>query len=780
MARLVKRPVMGTAAPTPSSRRTGVNYVTDVAEPRKGNGNEVSAVAAMEAAADDKTGELSKDGAILQRAKARFKKSAVAEQHDREEALLDLRFYVGDQWEEGLRNERYQMGRPCLTIDRIRPIVMMVVNEFKQQRPGVSVNPVGSGADVNVAEIFEGIARHIETLSDSEVAYDYAAEMMTAIGKGSFRFVFDYANDDSFDDQEMRCKKILNPFSVYWDSAAVEPDKNDALYCFVTEDMDPEEYRAEYGDSAQASLTSFTGIGDQNLWYPDGTKIRLAEYFELENKPRIKCQMVDGTVRWEDTLSEDEKPLIAKSRSVDRRQVMWYKINAVEILDRRRMPGKSIPIVTMIANEYIVGDKRITMGMIRTMRDAQRMYNIARSGAVECVMLAPRAPWVVWEGQTENHEEEWKWSNIRNMPYLTVRPVAGPDGSLLPAPTRNTWEAPIASMTQLMVQADNDLKSTSGVYDASLGNKNSVDRSGKAVEALQQQGSTATFSYGDAAARGIRQSGRVMVGAIPEIYDAPRVVRIIKPDGKAQMTPVNQHFKLVAGQDGVYSHQILEQELPGISKFYDLTVGDYDCVVAMGPNFQTKRQEAFSLLVDLAKSFPQIMQVAGDIITANWDAPFAQQLSERLKMILPPAIQAAEQQAAGEQAISPALVAQQQSQIQALSQQLQSLVQALREKKIENDAKLRMKLIDAMSGIMEAEIKAGSVSAQGLAQFNLDAAHRMVDAMMQQMQDEGDDRRLTMQQQADQQSQQMDQAHQRGMAAMTQAASQQPQAQPGA
>jgi hypothetical protein len=716
-----------------------------VSPPAKRPNADLTAVAGLEPHQGNNPGnpEQTRQNEILQRAKARFRKAMEADDNDRQEALLDLRFYVGQQWDDGVKNERFNAGRPMLTIDRIRPIVMMVANEFRQQRPAVQVNPVGSGADIKVAEIEEGIVRHIETASEAEVAYDFADEMMIVTGRGSFRFITEYVDDldengyPSFN-QEIRVKKILNPFSVYWDPSAVEPDKSDALYCFITEDIDRDEFQALYPKASLTSMSSFRATGDEQVWFPEGNKIRLAEYFEVKNDSREAHLMMDGTVRWADEVGPDEP--IKTTRTVSGRTIQWQKLSGVEILEEAKIPGDQIPVVTMLGHEYVVQDKRISMGLVRTMRDAQRMYNIARSGAVECVLLAPRAPWVVWEGQTENHEMEWKWANIRNMPYLTVRPVAGPDGSLLPPPTRNTWEAPIMSMTQLMAQADNDIKATSGIYDASLGNKNDNDRSGKAIEALQQQGSTATFSYSDNAARAIRQAGRIMVGMIPEVYDAPRIVRIMKPDGTAQMMPVNQHFQLVPGKDGTFEHKLLEAELPGVSKIFDLRTGKYDVTVQMGASFQTKRQEAFNLLIDLAKAFPQIMQVAGDIITANWDAPFAQELSERLKALLPPAIQQLEQQKAGGQVVSPQMVAQQQAQIQALQGQLQALVQVLREKKIEADGKQRIALMNAIAGIIEAEIKAGSASADTLAQMNMDAIGRMVDLMQSSAEAEQADR----------------------------------------
>jgi hypothetical protein len=724
--------------------------------------------------------ETTRKAALLLRAKTRFRKANDADQNDRKEALIDLRFYVGQQWDDGVLNERRVANRPAETFNRIQPICRMVANEFRQQRPAVNVNPVGSGADINVAEIMEGIVRHIETQSDAETAYDFADEMMVVCGRGSFRFVTEWIND--LDEsghpvwqQEIKVQKILNPFAVYWDPAAVQPDKSDAIYCFLTEDIDRDEFKEQYPNASLTSLSNFRGTGDELLWYPEGNRIRLAEYFEIVVTARMACLMADKSVRWEDELG-GETP--TEKRPVETRTVKWAKLSGAEVLEEQDIPGEWITVVTMQGHEYIVQDKRMSMGLARTMRGPQRMYNIARNGAIECVLLAPRSPWIVWEGQTENHEQEWKQSNIRNMATLTIRPVVGPDGTLLPPPQRNTWEAPIQSMTALMGQADNDLKATSGIYDASLGNKDSQDRSGKAIQALQTQGATATYSYSDNAARGIRQAGRILCGMIPHIYDTARVQRIVKPDGDAEMIPINQHFQLVQGQDGKLENKLLDQAIPGMSKFHDMKLGKYDVTVSMGPSFQTKRQEAFTLLVDLAKAFPQIMQVAGDIITANWDAPFAQELSKRLKFLLPQAIQQAEQQTAGQQAIDPAAFAQQQQTIQQLQAQLQQLVQVLREKKIENDAKSRMKLMEVIGGIIEAEVKAGTASAQSLASMNMDAIGNIVDAIQQQQAADSADAQAAQEQQQAQMLQQQQQSHQAAMASQQQAHERQMAAMP--
>jgi hypothetical protein len=687
-------------------------------------------------------------GDVLARAKRRFRKAADSDQNARLEGLKALQFYTGDQWEDGIRNERFNSGRPMLTIDRIMPTVHLVCNEFRNQRPAVQVNPVGSGADIAVADIMEGIVRHIETQSDAEIAYDHAQEMMVAIGRGSLRIITEWASDEMDESafhQELRIKRIMNPFSVYWDPSATEPDRSDALFCFITEDMDRDEYRAQYEKTSLASLSDFHGVGDESYWFPEGDKIRLAEYFEVEITPQKIALLGDGSVvPIEETTAQDA---IVKTRTLNRKSIHWYKLNAVEVLEQEAMPGEFIPVVTMWGGEYMVKDKKKIMGLVQTMMDAQRQYNVMRSAAVETALLTSRAPWLVTTAMIENFEQEWKQANIRNLPYLKYNAVAGPNGIPVGPPIRNQWEPPIQAFSILISQADNDIKATSGVYDASMG-RPGPDRSGKAITAQQQAGATATFHFADNGARGVRQTGRILVSMMPRVYDAPRVVRIVKPDGDAQMVPVNQHFVPTRTQQGHPSYrtltkQQLEQTQPGLAKFYDLTVGKYDVTVQMGPSFQTRRQEAFSDLIDLVKGFPQIMQVAGDVIMANWDAPFAQELAKRLKLMLPPAIQQAEALQDGTRApIDPSVVAQQQAVIQQLTAQLQALAQVIRQKKLEADSKEKVALTNAIAGIIEAQIKAGTQSAQGLANMNLDMAKSMADTILQVWQAEREDAQM--------------------------------------
>src|SRR6266705_6299481 len=172
---------------------------------------------------------------FLRLAQERFKLASEAEQNSRTDALDDLKFRTGKQWASDLETQRGLDGRPCLTINRIPPIIRQITNEQRQQRPSIVVNPIGGGADTDTAEIIQGAIRHIEVNSDAEIAYDTAFESAVTIGFGFWALETDYI-PGTFD-QEIYVRRVKNPFRVYFDPSAIEPCYEDAGWAFEVEDM---------------------------------------------------------------------------------------------------------------------------------------------------------------------------------------------------------------------------------------------------------------------------------------------------------------------------------------------------------------------------------------------------------------------------------------------------------------------------------------------------------------------------------------------------------------
>jgi hypothetical protein len=523
-----------------------------------------------------------------------------------------------------------------LTVNKLPQHVRQVTNDQRQNRPSGKVIPADDHADVEVAEIFNGMVRHIEYISDADVAYDTACENQVSYGEGYIRILTEYCDENTFD-QDIKIGRVRNSFSVYMDPTIQDPTGADAKWCFVTEDISRDDYERMYPDSAPITTLQTLGVGDQNLsqWLTEDT-IRVADYYYLDYD-RATLNLYPGNVTAFEGTPEDKqlKAIYGKpkrTRESDRVKIKYCKINGYEILEEREWAGKYIPVVRIVGNEFEVDGRLYVSGLVRNAKDAQRMYNYWVSQEAEMLALAPKAPFIGYGGQFEGYENQWKTANTNNWPYLEVNPdVTDGSGGMLPLPQRAQPPMASSGLLQAKAGASEDIKASTGQYNASLG-MGSNERSGKAILARQREGDVGTYHYGDNLARGVRHIVRQLVDLIPKIYDTQRVARIIGVDGETKMVKIDP-----SQQEPV--KKIMQDDIV-IDKIYNPNVGKYDVVVATGPGYATKRQEALEAMAQLLQGNPSLWAVAGDLFVKNMDWPGAQEMAKRFAKTIDPKLMA--------------------------------------------------------------------------------------------------------------------------------------------
>jgi hypothetical protein len=675
--------------------------------------------------------------AFLTLARERFRTVVSVEAKLREDMLDDLRFRASDQWSEEALKDREEQGKPTLVINRIPQFIRQVLNSVRLSDLAVKVRPVDEGDDVAKADILQGLIRHIEDQSDASVAYTTAAEHQIGMGRGWWRILAEYEDERSFV-QSLKIKRVRNPFSVYMDPAAVEVDGSDARYAFVTEDIPLDEFKERFGEGAAAIHDgTFQGAGDSSIsdWFPGG-KVRVAEYYYVQT---VRDDL--HLIRWPDTgveqavFGSELRKLIAElkkappgliralpetiqKRSVERCTVRQALITGVDILegndDRtegRGWPGKWIPIIPVLGDEIDLNGRVDLRGMTRDAKDAQRAYNHAVSTLPEIANLLPRSPWIMAEGQDEGHEEQWAQANRRAYSSLKYKPVTI-GGQLAPPPQRTPIGADLGPVAAIIQQADNDLKTTMGLFEPSLGMR-SAAQSGRAIVALQQQGETANSNFADNLMRAIRATGRILIDLIPHFYDVPRVVRIRGTDDSDHTVMVHAGNAPPLPMD--------EQGQPvlpkGVEGIYDLSVGKYDVTVSAGASTKTRKEEAFKVLSEFIRVYPAAFPILGDLLVKALDWPDAQAASERLKRSIPPEIRG-EKEEPGE---APAIPPEVQQQMQQLMQQLEQMGVELEEAKriiqskqleIEAQAELKNAELASRERIAEMQAQLGQLKAQ--------------------------------------------------------------------
>lgn len=656
---------------------------------------------------------------LLDTAHARLDLAEEAESEIRKLALEDLEFRAGKQWPDAIQQERERDGRPCLVINRIPQFIQQVTNDQRQNRPAIKVHPVDDSADIETAKVIQGLIRHIEYNSSAEAAYDTAFEGAATGGFGYFRIVTDFADPKSFD-QEIFIKRIRNQFSVFFDPYAQEPDGSDAAWAFITEDLSPEDYRAKYPKSELARESDWESIGNRAPSWIRSDSARVAEYFYREFKEVDLCLLSNGQVIEHDQLEDYAQAIMAQSqgapldiRIVKERTaqvpvIKWCKLNAVEILEETEWLGAYIPIVPVYGGELFINGKRILESVIRNAKDAQRMYNYWKSAQTEAIALAPRAPFIGAEGQFEGHENEWESANRKNHSYLEYKPVSL-NGQAQPPPQRQAFEPAVQAITQAAMQAADEMKATTGIYDPSLGAQK-ADQSGVAIQKLNTQAQTSNFHFVDNLTRSLKHAGRILVDLIPKIYDTQRTARIIGEDGEQKIVTLNAS-QPVPGQESKDGKPLL----------YALDAGKYDVTVDVGPGYASKRQEAVVSMMDFARSAPQVAQSCADLIVKNMDWPGAQDIADRLKKMLPPNLQ---EQKPGQQQIPPQVQQQMQqmgSMIDQLTKQLHASQDVIDQKRVELESRERIEMAKLQVELELGMAKMGSVESMALLKHEIES-----------------------------------------------------------
>jgi hypothetical protein len=163
------------------------------------------------------------------------------------------------------------------------------------------------------------------------------------------------------------------------------------------------------------------------------------------------------------------------------------------------------------------------------------------------------------------------------------------------------------------------MRNTAGLYAASLGDNPNV-QSGIAIDKLQDKGRLGSSKYVKAMRRAIRVTGRILVDAIPKVYDTRRQERIMNEDGSFEMVTLNR--------------VVFDQQTKQIVTINDLSTGKYDVTVAAGLSFKNRQQETAANIIDIGQVDPTFIELGGDILANNITAPGMDLLAERKRLQL--------------------------------------------------------------------------------------------------------------------------------------------------
>ena len=565
----------------------------------------------------DLSENLTGNDKILADAKKRLEKCIEYNSAWIAQAKQDIEFASGNMWPKHTLDARGRDGRPTLTIDRINPIRHKIQNEFRQNRPMGQVSGKDTESSAKTANVIEGMLRSIANESPTDTALDTAVKYQLICGKGYLRIETDYEDEESFD-QVIKIDSVEDPLSVLFPEWCCKTlDFSDAPYAFVQYKMEKEDFKEQYGHEAGKdwSFQEAADWGSQN-------EVILVEYFVVEKKKKTICKLPDGRVVDKKDVPEVIEISKDDTRETEENTVCWYLLSANKVLEEKEWIGKHIPIIPVLNEDLMVNGKKVYGSLIKSMREPQVQYNWVVSAQVERIALNPISPWIGAEGQFETHEDAWAQSNKKHVPYLEYR-LLDHNGQAVPPPMRTPITAPDPGLSEMALEAGENIKATSGVYDASL-TLAGKETSGVAIDARQGQSDQTNFHIYDNLCKAVTAMYRQILDIIPKVFDTTRMVRILGDDDSEDIAYVNAHYAQINPNTN--------------GEAYDLSAGKYDVIVKTGPSFATKKEKTANLLTQLVQHNPPLAGNIGDLIAKMLDAP--QEVVDRMRMLLPPQLQA--------------------------------------------------------------------------------------------------------------------------------------------
>jgi hypothetical protein len=537
----------------------------------------------------------------------------------------DLRFSnpaMPEQWDDWAKMAR--RGRPMLTLDRSNQYIAQIVNEGRQNKPSIRVMPSDSKGDVDVALKLNGLIKHIEYTSRAGIAYDTALELAARVGLGWISIRPQIIHPDTNEQELLICREH-DSMALCLDPNSVEPDGMDAMFGFKESVLTDKAFERTFPKAKKAAW-------DSEGWFSqDG--IRIAEYYKIVEEKQNRLAIV-GPDGGRMTLSEDEywqmagklgyKPRVDEQFIAKQRTVKWCKLSGAEVLEETTFPGEYVPLIPVLGYELWVEGRRYLCGMVRRMMDGQRLHNYEASAQTEAMMAQPKAPFIMPARAMEGHEEEWQALNSGNPAALTYEDIdqQGP----INAPVRLAPPAFPLSFSNGFTRGSLEMEASVGMNRSSLGQQSNAV-SGRAKIADKQEGDTANFHYLDNRNRGIEHLGRIILRAIPAIYDTRRIAKILGDDDKPDQVEIDPEMEQAVKKQG--------RKVISINP----NVGRYDVRVKVGPSFTSQREEASERLTQLAQGNPALGAALAPLIITMHDIPEAEKISKVAIALLPPNVQ---------------------------------------------------------------------------------------------------------------------------------------------
>jgi len=617
----------------------------------------------------DGSGDISKrlppqDYDVIRLLLHRFDRAARGQQKWAEEAKQCIEFFEGDQWTEEDRQYLEQQGRPILTINKIRRLLMLVWGYHRQEEFEPTVVADNDNiADESIAKVLGHLLKGILDNNHYQWLEEEVFQDGTQTGRGWLDVRLDFTRS-IYGDIKI---KSLDPARVYPDPDGDTYDPDTWNHVSVSTWMGLQQIMLLYGVEAYYAaqnrgpmpLSSVHDVTDGDdtgpesyfglyKWFGEdgyqsfpphlGQNILVTEHYDkLEKKIRVIEQqhkklkrikyfaviatgeLIEIPELWDEQRIAEimvfarEKAVEIQIMSKVEHRIRWTVTAGDVLLYDAWSPYDHFTVVPFFP--YFRRGK--TRGLVADLIDPQREINKRRSSIIHIIATTANSGWQVWEDTLDPDELDKLRAEGSKPGYVMVLKKETPNEK---KPVRIEPGIPPTSVEKMELAANVDLKEVTGITDSALGQVDQSGQSGVAIQNRQRQTVVGLEMYMDNLDLSRAIMGRNVLSIIQRFFTERRLIRTLNVMGEPQEQIIN--------------------DVNAVGEIVnDVTIGRYRVAVNSVPATDTFQQRQFQELLELARSgvIPPML-LAPTLIDAS-TVPYKEQLKAAIAMAFGTGIQ---------------------------------------------------------------------------------------------------------------------------------------------
>ena len=516
-------------------------------------------------------------------------------------------FYRGDQWDKSDLAKLEAEGRPALTINTILPTVNTVLGEQSTRRADIQFKP-RRGGDQDVATVLTKLYMQIADNNKLDwVEQQVFSDGLIMDGRGYFDVRMDFSDHV---EGEVRIT-AKDPIDILVDPDAKEYDPKTWNEVFETKWMTLDEIEELYGEDKAEALRfvaeNGNGFGRDSIEYEetrygktdtsqdylgaaipgkdDYRNIKALRVIERQYRKMGRGDFfVDPNTGDQRAVPEDWTEQKAKKFAKQyglgiiskiRRKVRWTVTCDKIVLHDDWSPYEDFTLVPYFA--YFRRGR--PFGMVRNLLSPQEQLNKIASQELHIVNTTANSGWMVESGSLvgmtaddlEEHGAETGLVleyNRGSQPPLKIQPNQIPTG-----------------LDRISQKAALNIKTISGINDSMLGS-DSAEVSGIAIQAKQNRGAIMIQVPLDNLRKTRQYLAEKVLNLVQRFYTEQRVIQITNEDD-----PMKPREPMV-----------INQMTPEGRIINDLTLGEYDVIVATAPARDSFDEMQFAEAINLRQA----------------------------------------------------------------------------------------------------------------------------------------------------------------------------------